>query len=505
MTEPKKIYFEDLIDIFSFKYKEPTQRPEGTISSWGETDVDKIFSDYEGYIESVKNRISINDLDDFIKISEPNTEKEFVQEAIYEYFTKYTITIKNLTIITSDTYIVLSPASFHIDKWYIESLHRSRGKYKNEYTDGINIIFEKNTFIRAADEQSNCKANISLTSGSYITFCDNEFKQVDLGVYFADEEYIFTDLIKNTFDNQRVITGNVDKQGVAYTHLGGRVKPNIVREISVHKQVGEKVNELHNKDLYDTVEKIKNTQKSYTLVKNGLQEIIQLLLYFNEKINVLPEHISPQPITNRNMVRIIDNQLNQLRFSGAVNFYFRGINNIEQIILEGNEANIHWGPYQELDEDGQYAHSHKQLFLTLKARAIENQDKFQELIYQREIAKCDWAIIKDENLLTSFQNKMVLLVGWAFSDHGTSWLRPFIYLIIVNTIVAGCYSHSKCPNPEYWNTYWQLLNPFSNLIKDVRYCTSDQTLLYFLTGFQKLFYLGMSYEIIRVFRRFTAK
>ena len=139
----------------------------------------------------------------------------------------------------------------------------------------------------------------------------------------------------------------------------------------------------------------------------------------------------------------------------------------------------------------------------LKKKAIDDHDKFQELVFNREIINCDSKILRKRKVFdkremlekgnifdwSAFQDKTIFKIGEVFSDHGVSWLKPFIYLMIVNILVAGYYSNSECCDIEYWSAFGQLLDPFSNPIIDAKNCGSDKPVLYILAGFQKLFYL----------------
>ena len=481
--EPKEVEFQTLIDMLGYDVEHPPSR-DGKVPLECYTRIDdkKVKYDIHAHIRYIKWVLSNNadkDLSNFIEINGPYTKKEFVEETNFEHSPEYEIIIKNLIIQTSNPCNPL----------------------KLEYNFGsVSIKFENNTFI--ATKSKNCYCNIRVGMPTYVTFNKNNFDKVDLFLGCMNNDQIFISLTNNTFNNRHITISSGGGPTKGYSS-GGDLKSDIAGGIIGVEGINRMVNQPRDSEKSKLIEKIKKEPE-----KCGISHILQMLIYFDEKVNILPEHISLPPSTN--IVKIIDNSFTKLKISGFSKFFFHGKNKINQIVFKGDKINIHWGPYQKLDKDGQYAHSHKQLFIALKARAIENQDKFQELIYQREIARCDWGILKDEKFLTSIQDWIVLCVGWAFSNHGVSWFRPIVWLLGINIAIALTYSHVTCSTESswstFWNAFWELLNPITNLTyENVENCEPHKNAISFINAFQKVILFGLTYEIIKVFRRFVAK
>ena len=237
---------------------------------------------------------------------------------------------------------------------------------------------------------------------------------------------------------------------------------------------------------------------------NNIFEMQYVTIVADIPVNFKKEDISSLSDTQK--IIITNNKFKTLDITDGISFFFSGENTIDYLLYKRIPSDIYWGLSQKLDIEGNFPNYHKKLFIKLKKRAIENNDRFQELTLNRELINIETALLKHEtDSLGIYQTRFVLWIGWLFSNHGTSWFRPLGCLMIANIIIAGYYSHSGCPITDYWWAYWQLLHPLSNLLNDVSQCKSDKNILYFLIGSQKLFYAGMIYETIRVFRRFTAK
>ena len=184
----------------------------------------------------------------------------------------------------------------------------------------------------------------------------------------------------------------------------------------------------------------------------------------------LPENDSkksPAPLIKNNVVRIIDNRFINLNISGKINFFFTGKNKIESITSESTPFNIQWGRCQTLDKKSEHVASHKNLFLTLKADAIKKHDRFQELFFNREIMKLENKLLKKEEQDWSiYQDRFVLGIGWAFSDHGTSWSRPIYWLFGINSIYTIFICLLIYTKFDCWyiiDIFINFFNPLSNL------------------------------------------
>ena len=124
----------------------------------------------------------------------------------------------------------------------------------------------------------------------------------------------------------------------------------------------------------------------------------------------------------------------------------------------------------------------------------------------------DWNPLQDwEN----FQDKIILWVGAFFSNHGTSWSRPVSILVSINIFISLFIVYSlACADWQKWLfIFAELFNPLSNLDNSIekivivgnKYNVFSPWVFATINAFQKLFYAGLAYETIRVFRRFTVK
>ena len=267
--------------------------------------------------------------------------------------------------------------------------------------------------------------------------------------------------------------------------------------------------------------------------------------------------------SSNNIATIINNEFVHLYIecNEKLDLSFKGKNKIGVIDYKTIPSIIYWGRHQEIDKKGHFIPKHKELFLNLKAKAIDDKDKLNELMFNRELLKCEAKLLKKEMDETFFkklyakiclklfekwlpedfrevdygekflkqitphwwrsiqkwryshnsdptQDRIVLWIGKTFSDHGTSWGKPVRWLLYINAGITFLIFIS-ITLPDYHKGYlyifFELFNPLSSLEETVGKNNGIPWILSLTNAFQKLFYLGMSYEILRVFRRYTVK
>ena len=231
-----------------------------------------------------------------------------------------------------------------------------------------------------------------------------------------------------------------------------------------------------------------------------------------------------------------NNILSRIVVGGEMRFSFDEGNHITFLDCERNISGFYWGRSEKLSTDEGNIDHHRELFVQLKTKAIENNDKFQELILNHEILRLETILLKDKKknskiwqfiqnwiLLQNwklfqnwedFQDKTILWVGAVFSNHGTSWIRPILILFLINIFISLFIVYNlACAD---WQTglfiFAELYNPLSNLGDSVKQIVDDEKDILFspwvfatINAIQKFFFAGLAYETIRVFRRFTVK
>ncbi len=232
----------------------------------------------------------------------------------------------------------------------------------------------------------------------------------------------------------------------------------------------------------------------------------------NNEVNI--DAIDEQPYETKCIITISNNEFNNLCIKGNGNFHFTGENTIRQLkimSIDYYETSrlrplpiVHWGAHQKLDEDGRYFFAHKKIFITLKQKATANGDTTQEMILQREIAKCDHAIVKSEKGWGTYQDKAIFGFSKWISNYGTSWIRPLLLLTVLNLVVA-CLVQLICSETKatFLVVFFELFNPTSYLPKLLGSEGAGVSgLISFLFISQKIVLAFTLYEMIKIFRRF---
>ncbi|MCH9664963.1 MAG: hypothetical protein K0U41_03855 [Gammaproteobacteria bacterium] len=225
-------------------------------------------------------------------------------------------------------------------------------------------------------------------------------------------------------------------------------------------------------------------------------------------------------------------------------------NDMQQFIVRGDCPNIlEWGTGEKIGEniikdyklainkDGrgqmkddldlmqvtkQNIGTNKESFMRIRKLAVDKGDRFQESIINYHIAKCDEQLIDLETDKHFSQDKAIMFLGKHLSRHGTSWLRPLLYIIVFNilasSIIYFILKDSVTPyfifDLDFRYISTELLNPLgmpANIVKGIDKSFSYETLgrsyidVASLVLLSKAFYAVCIYEFVRAARRFTLK
>ena len=140
--------------------------------------------------------------------------------------------------------------------------------------------------------------------------------------------------------------------------------------------------------------------------------------------------------------------------------------------------------------------NHKKYFISLKNRAIEMRDREAEFKYGRQERYFDWY------LADRWQDKFILRWSQLVSDSGISWIRPIIWLLVVQAGLAAAFVGWGWCDWDWW--VWgklavESLDPLSRVESG---CASPLSAAFYGVA-RKIFLFLFLYETIKVFRRFS--
>ena len=151
---------------------------------------------------------------------------------------------------------------------------------------------------------------------------------------------------------------------------------------------------------------------------------------------------------------------------------------------------------------------HKEYFIALKNQAIEQRDREAEFKHGRQERYFD------RLLATRWQDKFIL--GWSHyvSDSGISWIRPIVWLLGVQAILAAAFIGwnvwtCACDwNWKVWSDWGAWAKMFVKSLDPLRSvefkCASPLSAAIYGVV-RKIFLFLFLYEIVKVFRRFSNK
>ncbi len=190
------------------------------------------------------------------------------------------------------------------------------------------------------------------------------------------------------------------------------------------------------------------------------------------------------------------------------------INRLDIVLTEEDQKKdiddrfgVRWTPYQIIDLNKKHFNVNKASFIVLKERAVRKGDKLQESVIQREILKCESILFESKNDNALRQDRWIMSFGKWISGHGVFWLRPFFCLLGVNiffTFVAFLITWEFPFVINFLDILVEMFNPISSLNSTMKFADADDNVaISAINIFQKIVFALLTYELIRVMRRFT--
>jgi len=394
------------------------------------TSIDSVQWDYDAYIRRIRALIEDHNISEhfhFDLLKSP----EIIPENGQEYFVKYKITIKNLKLLCG-----VEPIVF--DQLVINESYPSNSRLsKHQYKGGVYIEFANCNFVQSKKYAGNPYINLDLGSDCRVNFRNCVFENVDLYVA-ATKDNCFLSFVKSIFKNRHITIGggiDIDIKESVLGSDGFHIKSEIQTKLQKLGRLEERLNEekFHNK-----VYQIEN--EIIELLENGKQIPEELFVKYkinsNKKIRLNTDDIEFSK-DKTVIISFRDNEINEINFWGK-KFFFLGENKINKIISQENPLGIYYSPYTKLDTTGQYARHHKPIFIMWKKIVRENGDNTQELIFNRELLKCEKQILKEESKSfgliknKTYKDRFVLWFNNISSEYGLNWIRPVLLVLFVN-------------------------------------------------------------------------
>lgn len=448
--------------------------------------------DFDSYINRLKDLISQNDIGshfDFIKLRKP----EIIDENGFSYFTKYKIVIKHLRV------SCIRERNFYFDCLQIdESFPECSTLVDKKYNGGIYLEFRNNVFL-AGRSDYNCHVTFDIRNYNYIKFIDNKFENVDLFIGFSSVDS-FVELRGNYFDSRHLTIGG----GNITTHKSGewRLNKEIAGKVLGAKRLEGFINSKdYNKKRDELLRKISKKENDIST-----KDILSHLINTDNKISIDAKNVE-YPDKN-SLIRIKNNRINEIKISGIVKYYFKGVNNIKKITSEILPSYIYLGPYQNIDKKGQHHRQHKELFIYLKERTIANKDKSQEYIFHKEILKCERAILKEEGSV-SLKDRFLLLFNEKSNNYGLNWVMPICWILLINTCFCLIVTYSFGYRFDFnWNNFFNTIGVFSEFLIPTNSVSKVLDLKELNKGweafniFKNIFISILAYQTITAFRKY---
>ena len=169
---------------------------------------------------------------------------------------------------------------------------------------------------------------------------------------------------------------------------------------------------------------------------------------------------------------------------------------------------IMFGPYQSVTPPIDRWQDYKDELMDLREIAEQRKDGFQAGLLNREIMKCDHALIRQEKVqIASIQDRLTLWINQWLTDYGVSWLRPLAVLVLMNIGFAFLVAELTFDDPQGITIFYFLAQAFNPISNPFDYAgdsiTSPQVVSITLHVVQKAIFALCLYEIIRAGRRHT--
>ena len=492
MKEKKTVRYEDLVDALSFSHltqiRENERAEQFFIENqqfYSETKNGITFN-HDAYIRRLNSKLDTLGLKDHVIIT--GDCETYVPETDYSHRSSNAIIVKDLVILVSKS---CGAHMFTFDQF------------------NFHVTFFNNEFI-STEEEYLPWVQFLLSENAYLVVESNVFIGVDVyaGGRFVGPYHLR--LKKNIFSNRHVSIGTIPVPSDNDTnckYLGFHISGSDTYRQRIAKDFEQK--EV-NKDAFSKLSSFsKKVEDNEDISLNDI--IIALYEMFNW-VSIDPEKMIPDTPQREASVCIMlsDNKFNQLNVGGTGYLFLKGNNEIRYLKNCGMSPYCYFGPYQKIDPMGEYAEQHKEIFLKLQEKAIENNDQSQINILQLEIKKCEHQILKKEKRsLANIQDLFIYSWGACISGHSTSWIKPIEWLFGINAfftiLIFWCYY--GCVDCSTLATiFWEFFNPVSSPKELLSSCVSKITWhLSLLNVVQKIILGVLAYEIIKAFRRFTIK
>ena len=385
---------------------------------------------------------------------------------------------------------------------------------------GLMVIFSSCTF--KSGRQRRHILNCSLSGTSSLNFDDCKFEEVGLLVAFAQFSNGNLSLENCTINNEILLIngyGSFNSRSGGIQHEGLLVAPEEIAKIhkanhfekaltQISSREKDKVFSEHVLTLEDPRMKLRD-RININRSDIELADLCEILLYDSLKLKVSADQVQ---ISEKHppSIEISNSDIDFLVFSGKGEYRFTGKNRIA-ILRGGNlPAKVYWGGGQKFATTKDAIFLNRDFFLNLKANREIQRDAFQTLIVQGELAKCHHAILRLEDVRTSFQDRTLFFFSWLVSYYGTSWVRTLISFAALNMIVfllfvamifllnADIGTCDFCV--DTWpKIYLELLNPIARASS--HFCVHGfwPTLFDIL---HKIAFAFLAYELVKTLRRF---
>lgn len=246
---------------------------------------------------------------------------------------------------------------------------------------------------------------------------------------------------------------------------------------------------------------------SFQDVSTFLNRVKGYHYWYSNKLGLTPKNIY-NISEQKHLIKLTKNTIKNLNIN-CNNLVLGSKNVIEKFNFERVSSSYNFfqlSPQNIFDQDGKNSSFHKDLFIKLRKKTKQDEDKVQYLTFTREITKCDEILIKKENF-GSRQDRLIFEWGGFISNYGISFVRPLGFIIclnIVSSIIIICLNH-----PTNLKIFFEMLfKSFNILSLDFTFLDLQNKrdyivgITYLIILFQKIFYSLLIYELIKVFRRF---
>ncbi|WP_420551217.1 hypothetical protein [Tenacibaculum aiptasiae] len=442
--------------------------------------------DYNAYIRKIKGLINQNDLKDnfeFIQL----VKAEVIEENGREYFVKYKICIKNLKILCASE-------GFSFKNLPIsENYPINSTLVKHQYKGGVYLSFENNEFVRKPGFNGNPYINLGLSKYGKLNFFNNKFIDVDLYLN-ANYDDCYVNFSNNEFDNRHISLGAAtegdDTHGLKSSNW--RLTNMVFGKLRASKTFERRIN---NDGFIKAREKFYEKIKDEKIEDIKNKDILEYLLELDSKLNI--NHNDVEFVYSNVVFSFRDNKINVINIVGKKLFFF-GKNEINKMETTDSSEDLYFGPYNILDKEKNHVYHHKALFIALKEDAIKRKDKSQELIFNREVLRCEQSILKSEKKSfkwlfrdKSWKDRVLLNFNEKSNNFGLSWVRPiFKWMLISNLIFIIPFLLF------HYDFSWSLSNAFNTVGMFVQFLLPTNTIEK-VTGLNNVNKIWEAFNIIK--------